>query len=230
MSETAETQNQVAVRPYKSLPALDIGWLTLKDHFIATVGPHSGAGVPLKDLLVIADAKITPNASFPKHPHKDMEILTWVVKGTLHHQDNKGMDQLVPEGHLQLMSARDGIFHAEGNATDGELRILQIWIRPNQNHGTPEVCFEPLQQKGFKLMAGPEKAPLKIRQNLWLFAAMISGVEKFTIPSDSFGYAVLIGDISINGSSTQDGDGALLNSGSYSFSGEGQVVLIQQSK
>ncbi len=226
MKSTAE---QIQVRPYAELPAVDIGWLALRDHFIATVGPHSGRGEPLKDLLVLADAKMQPKTSFPKHPHEDMEILTWVSEGTLHHQDNKGSDQFVPALSLQLMSARDGIFHAEGNSSDQVLRLFQIWIQPTSMGGTPEVRFETLQDSGFQLMAGPKDAPLVIRQNLWLYAARVSEAQEFEIPPGQFGYAVLIGNLTLNQQNLFDGDGAILPAGKHRFSGQGQVLLILQN-
>lgn len=227
---TSSLQNEIKVRPYSSLPALDIGWLSLKDHFIATVGPYSGTGEPLKNLLVLADAKISRRSSFPQHPHKDMEILTWVAKGTLHHQDNKGSDQFVPELNLQLMSARDGIFHAEGNSTDETLRIMQIWIQPTFRGGKPVVATAALQKPGFQLLAGPSEAPLTIRQDLWLYAAKIQGQESFEISQEKFGYALFVGDIKLNGQKILDGDGATLGTGKYLFEGSGQVLIIEQIK
>lgn len=218
------------VRAYANLPSVDIGWLSLKDHFIATVGPHSGTGEPLQNLLVLADAKISPRASFPKHPHKDMEILTWVAQGTLHHQDDKGSDQFVPALSLQLMSARDGIFHAEGNSTNETLRILQIWIQPTSRGGKPLVTTTSLDKSGFQLLAGPSEAPLIIRQDLWLFAAKIQGTESFEISKGKYGYAVFIGDLKLNGKSLSDGDGSLLESGIYAVEGFGQVILMEQKK
>lgn len=228
ISMQASSETSILIKRYADLPAVDIGWLTLKDHFVATVGPYSGQGRPLKNLLVLADAKIHPKSSFPKHPHEDMEILTWVAQGTLHHQDSRGADQFVPSLSLQLMSARDGIFHAEGNSTAESLRILQIWINPLTRGGNPVVSTAALDQTGFKLMAGPKDAPLIIRQELWLYAAKVQRKESFEIAQDKFGYALFMGDLKLNGQNVSDGDGAVLNPGSYVVEGSGQVILIQQ--
>lgn len=224
-----DNQMTFVIRPYKDLPALDQGWLTLKDHFIATVGPNSGQGKSLKNILVIADAKIAAKSSFSKHPHKDMEILTWVVEGTLHHQDDNENDQQVPTAHLQLMSARDGIFHAEGNSTEKPLRLLQIWIKPNMTGGKPVVVQTGLSKKGFNLMAGPVDAPFIIRQDLWLYAALIDGQEFFEIPEGKFAYAILIGSLKLNETQLQDGDAVEIGPGEYSVQGQGQTILIQQN-
>lgn len=219
------------IKRYSDLPEMDLGWLSLKDHFIATVGPYSGRGKPLKNLLVIADAKIHPNSRFPEHPHQDMEILTWVVNGTLQHLDNKGTDQSVPAEHLQLMSARDGMFHAEGNSSKDPLRILQIWINPNSRGGIPLVEQTGLKKKGFNLLAGPEGAILKIRQELWMYVAKLEGEDQtFSIPEDKFAYIVSIGKLSWNGRDLQDGDGAIMQEGELTIAGFGQAIIILQNK
>lgn len=225
-----EGYNGIHIRPYATLREVDIGWLKLKDHFISTVGPHSGQGESLKNLLVIADATMKPKSSFSKHPHQNMEILTWVVRGTLHHKDDNGSDQMVSSQYLQLMSARDGIYHAEGNSSDDELRLLQIWINPNKRGGDPVVTLKPLTREGFELMAGPMNAPLIIRQDLWLFAARITKAQKFEIPHRQFGYGVFIGELKLNGHQVEDGDGAILETGEYEVSGHGQVILILQNE
>lgn len=219
------------VRSYLSLPEMKLGWISLRDHFIATVGPHSGQGEPLKNLLVIADAKIQPQSRFPDHPHQDMEILTWVVEGTLQHLDNKGTNQAVKAGSIQLMSARDGIFHAEGNTSHEPLRLLQIWIRPEFKGGTPVVEQAALGGEGFQLMAGPENSPLNIRQQLWLYAAKLDGApQSFQVPPGKFAYGVSIGSLTWNGRTLQDGDAVSFEEGAVQVAGHGQAILILQNQ
>lgn len=223
--------SDIQVRPYSQLPEMNLGWLSLKDHFIATVGPYSGRGEQLKNLLVLADAKIQPKSRFPDHPHNDMEILTWVVHGKLQHLDNKGTNQEVPAEHLQLMSARDGIFHAEGNLSTEPLRLLQIWILPNSKSGTPVVQQAGLNGSGFNLLAAPASAPLIIRQDVWLYAAKINGDEQtFDIPEGKFAYAVSIGDLSWNGKAVKDGDGLVIQNGKLAIKGTGQAIVILQNR
>lgn len=224
-------QVSIEVRKYENLPEMNLGWLSLKDHFIATVGPHSGKGKELKDLLVIADAKIQPKSHFPEHPHRDMEILTWVAEGTLQHLDNKGTNQTVPTEHLQLMSARDGIFHSEGNSSSESLRILQIWINPNSKGGTPIVKQVGLKNPGFNLLAGPESAELSIRQNVWMYVARLKDENaEFIVPDDKFAYVISVGNLNWNEFALQDGDGALIQSGRIVIKGSGQAIVILQNK
>lgn len=225
------SKSVIKIQSYSQLPALKLQWLSLKDHFVATVGPSSGQGEPLGDLLVLADATFQAQSRFPQHPHKDMEILTWVVKGTLQHYDNNGTNQSVPEMSLQLMSARDGIYHAEGNATDGEVRMLQIWINPRISGGAPEVSQFSLKGSGLQCLAAPAGSPLIIRQNVWFYAANIenNSKESFHIPQGQIGYAISVGSLSWNDVHAQDGDGVFLSAGHLEVSGNGQAIIILQN-
>jgi redox-sensitive bicupin YhaK (pirin superfamily) len=141
-----------------------------------------------------------------------------------------GPDQFVPPQSLQLMSARDGIFHAEGNSSQEELRILQIWISPYEKGGNPVVKFSQFLGMGLELMAGPSNTSLIIRQDLWFYASVVSGIQKFDIPNCQFGYGVFIGNLKLNHLDLSDGDGALLDSGEYQVAGKGQFILILQNK
>lgn len=211
------------------LPTVDIEWLNLKDHFIATVGPTSGQGQAFGHLLVLADATFKPMSSFPMHPHQDMEILTWVVSGTLQHKDNIGTSTKIPSKTIQFMSARNGIYHAEGNQETSPLRILQIWIEPNLSGGEPVFGLANVDKPGFNLLAAPESAPLALRQNVWLYVAVLNAeTQEIEIPKGKVGYAVVIDRLSLNGTQLQDGDGVILTSGLAEFTGSGQAIVIIQ--
>lgn len=231
MNAIPKAAAELIVMPYANLPEMNMSWLSLRDHFIATVGPHSGKGKPLGNLLVIADAKFRPKSRFPDHPHRDMEILTWVSEGTLQHFDNNGTNQSIDAGHLQLMSARDGIFHAEGNLNEKPLRIFQMWIQPNSFGGKPIVDHVKLKGQGFQLLAAPNSAPLIIRQNLWLYAAEIKAAEEtIFIPDAQYAYAISIGSLCWNSKKVSDGDGLLLQSGEVHVEGTGQALILVQNK
>lgn len=213
-----------------NLPHLDLGWISLRDHFVATVGPRSGTGTPRGNLLVMADAVIQPNAQFPMHPHENMEVLTWVASGTLRHRDNQGADQTVPERSLQLMSSRDGIYHAEGNGGDDELRLVQIWIKPHTMGGSPVVATTRFEDAGFQLLVGPENAPLLIRQEAWLYAAVLHEEElTFMVPRGKSAYALSIGTLAWNDRSVADGSGIVVQEGTIRIRGKGQVLVILQN-
>lgn len=212
------------------LRSFDFGWIKLTDHFISTVGPSAGTGKPHGHLLVLADAVLSSGASFPMHAHENMEILTWVVSGTLHHKDNQGGDQFVPSGSLQLMSARDGIYHAEGNSDTTPLRLLQIWIRPSkQTAGQAVVLQQPLNQKGFGLLASSSDAPLLVEQKVELWAAILQAeTQTLLIKENTMAYGVSIGDLEWNGIKVSDGAGIRLGEGKLEVKGTGQAVIIVQ--
>lgn len=241
IKKTKGERAQIEVKHYAKLPEVNLGWLSLRDHFIATVGPNSGQGAKLKHLLVLADAKLQPNSRFPDHPHQNMEILTWVAKGTLQHLDNKGMSQAVPAESLQLMSARDGIFHAEGNSRNEPLRIFQIWIRPTSNgSGAPVVTQVVLKKPGFNLLAGPQgvsgagrnEVQLRMMQSAWVYASSFKNGEEqqLVVPEGQFGYGVSIGSLKWNGQGLEDGDGVVVSSGRLIVQGVGQAIIILQTK
>ncbi|MCM2350192.1 MAG: pirin family protein [Bacteriovoracaceae bacterium] len=223
---------EIKIVDKSDLRSFNFGWIKLTDHFVSTVGPSAGQGKPNGSLLVLADAEIEPGASFPLHSHSQMEILTWVVKGTLHHKDDKGGDQFVNSTGLQLMSARDGISHAEGNSSEQPLRLLQIWIRPSRSiNGKALVQQTDIKQKGFQLLAGKEGAPLLIEANVKLWASLLDNENfNFDIDKNSSAYAVSIGGLNWNGIDIEDGAGIFLSDGLIEVKGTGQAIIIIKTK
>lgn len=220
----------IKIFPASKLFSMDIGWLALRDHFISTVGPNSGKGKPLGNLLVAADATLSPQSSFQPHPHRDIEILTWVAEGKMHHQDNLGASGEIPAGTLQLMSSRNGIFHAEGNIQDRPVRLLQIWITPHTKGGSPVYGVTSPTQKGFNLLAAEKDAPLLIRQQAALYVAILNDEEsEIEIPSSSLSYGISLGNLQWDHEELNDGDGILLSSGKIKVRGTGQAIIIQQN-
>lgn len=224
-------ESEIRVVRNGTLPTVDVDWLTLKDHFVATVGPTSGQGRTFGNLLVLADASMKPMSSFPMHPHVDMEILTWVVSGTLQHKDDIGTSAKISSQTVQFMSARDGIYHSEGSQDASPLRLLQIWIKPNLNGGEPFFGVAKLDKPGFNLLAAPDGAPLILRQDVWLHVAILNNeTQEIEIPEGKVGYAVVIDELALNGTQLQDGDGIFLTAGLAEFTGTGQAVVIVQNE
>lgn len=158
------------LRPLPSLPATELPWLRLRDHFVATVGPSAGRGAPLGSLLVLADATFAPRSRFPLHPHKEMEILSIVLNGELSHHGNQAHGATLRPREVQLISARDGIVHAEGNDTDTDTRMLQLWFAPNRHGGEPAYFQRAVPQTsagGRHPIAGDEAVPLRSDARVW---------------------------------------------------------------
>lgn len=122
----------------------------------------SWQGGRLGPLLVLADATFAPRSRFPLHPHQEMEILTVVVDGEVSHHGNQAHDNVVRARGAQLISARNGMVHAEGNDTDFPTRMLQIWFEPNTRGGEAAYFERSLpDEPGRHLVAGDEGMPLR---------------------------------------------------------------------
>lgn len=111
-------------------------WLETTYHF-SFADYFDEANINFGVLRVLNDAHIVPHTGFDKHPHKDMEIITYVIKGQLTHTDSMGNKGTLKRGQMQYMSAGTGIQHSEYNEADEPLRLLQIWILPDQKGHHP---------------------------------------------------------------------------------------------
>jgi redox-sensitive bicupin YhaK (pirin superfamily) len=205
------------LRPAHSLPQTQLPWLELRDHFIATVGPSAGQGRALGPLRVLADATFAPHSRFPLHGHRDMEILSIVVDGELSHHGDQAQGALLAPRSAQLISARDGIVHAEGNDTDGPTRMLQIWFTPYEHGGAPAYFDRQLPAaRGRHVVAGDEVLPLRCDARVWWLD--VDGSCTLKVDAGRLGYlVVLAGPLRIEEASLATGDGAELD--------EGEVVL-----
>lgn len=154
--------SRIHLREAGSLAKTNLSWLEIHDHFIATVGKHAGRGRRLGPLVVLADATFAPRSRFPLHPHRDMEILTVVVEGEVSHHGDQANGNAVPARAVQLISARNGIVHAEGNDLDEATRMLQIWFEPNERGGEPEYFERALPEgPGRHVVVGGEGMPIR---------------------------------------------------------------------
>jgi len=132
----------IELRPYASLGGADHGWLDTRHHF-SFADYMDPARVNWGQLRVWNDDEIAPQTGFPPHPHRDMEIITYVRKGAISHKDNLGNAGRTEAGDVQVMSAGTGIQHAEYNLEDESTLIFQIWIIPDQRGGEPSWGARP---------------------------------------------------------------------------------------
>jgi redox-sensitive bicupin YhaK (pirin superfamily) len=143
----------IELRPFDKLGKSDHGWLKANFHF-SFADYHNPGRVHWGALRVWNNDRIAPNTGFPPHPHRDMEIVTYVIKGAITHQDHLGNQGRTEAGQIQVMSAGRGIQHAEYNKEPGETELFQIWIMPNQQ-GVParwETVQFPAEARGGKLV------------------------------------------------------------------------------
>lgn len=132
----------IELRPFAGLGAANHGWLDAHHHF-SFANYHDPARTNWGRLRVWNDDTIAQQTGFPPHPHRDMEIVTYVRKGTITHQDNMGNAGRTVAGDVQVMSAGTGIQHAEYNLEAGETQIFQIWILPDSRGGAPDWGTRP---------------------------------------------------------------------------------------
>jgi redox-sensitive bicupin YhaK (pirin superfamily) len=132
----------IELRPFDSLGAADHGWLDAHHHF-SFADYHDPARTNWGQLRVWNDDTIAPKSGFPPHPHRDMEIITYVRKGAITHQDNLGNTGRTEAGDVQVMSAGSGVAHAEYNLEDEDTQIFQIWILPDQRGQAPSWGARP---------------------------------------------------------------------------------------
>jgi len=212
---------------FENLGGADHGWLNAKHHF-SFASYHDPQKLSHGELLVINDDRIAPQTGFDTHPHRDMEIITYVRKGAITHQDNKGNKGRTTAGNVQVMSAGTGIFHSEFNLEDEETNIYQIWIKPAQKGLVPkwdaaEFPTKPVTSNMPLLVSGDGKAPLQINQDARIFAGRLDkGTE---VPHLISGKAYLLiseGEVTINHIHAKKGDG-------IAVSDEKMVILNAKS-
>jgi quercetin 2,3-dioxygenase len=132
----------IEIRPFDTLGGANHGWLKAKHHF-SFARYHDPKRMGHGSLRVWNDDEIAPNTGFPPHPHAEMEIITYVRKGAVTHEDSLGNKGRTEAGDVQVMSAGSGIRHAEYNREDETTALFQIWIEPGAKGGEPSWGTKP---------------------------------------------------------------------------------------
>ncbi len=208
----------VDIRKFDDHPHTRLPWLDAYHHF--NFGPHRHVGRNgWGSLLVWNDDTIEPHTGFDLHGHRDMEIITYVREGAITHKDHLGNQGRTEAGDVQVMSAGNGIQHAEHNREDEATRIFQIWIAPSQAGGTPQwdQARFPKEDRSGSLVAlasgqGHEGA-LPIRADAAVYGATLKAGESITHTLGEGRYAYLVpakGDVLVNGERVSAREGAAL--------------------
>mgnify|MGYP000008765882 CR=1 FL=1 len=160
--------------PYDTLGLANHGWLNARHHF-SFANYHNPNRMGFGSLRVINDDVIKAGAGFDTHPHKNMEIITFVREGAITHRDSNGNVGRTEAGDVQVMSAGTGVFHSEFNLESSDTNIFQIWIEPNTLGVEPQWAsheFPPhaSQDQLTLLVAGDGSAPLSIHQDAYIYA------------------------------------------------------------
>lgn len=215
----------------------NFGWLDTKHTF--SFGQYRDPTQQgFSDLLVINDDIVQPGMGFGTHPHRDMEIFTYILSGALEHKDSMGTGSVIRPGDVQMMSAGTGIQHSEFNHSASELvHLLQIWIVPDRRGVAPryqQVHFDAAEKRGrLRLIISPDSADgsLNVYQDVRVYAGLFDGAEhaELALAPQRHAYVhVARGALEINGQRLSAGDGARIrNEGKLEFAnGEDAEVLV----
>ena len=172
-----------------------------------------------RNLRVINEDVVAPGRGFPKHGHRDMEIITYILEGALKHEDSMGNGSVIRPGDVQRMTAGTGVRHSEQNASDKErVHLLQIWILPNTvglEPGYEQKAFSEDERRGqLRLIASEDsrEGSVEVHQDVSLFASVLPAGQEVEHSMDQQRYAwiqVARGSVEVNGESAGQGDGVI---------------------
>ena len=198
----------------------DHGWLNTRFTF-SFADYFDLEHVQFRTLRVMNDDRISGGGGFPTHPHKDMEIVTYVLEGALAHKDSMGNGSVIRPGDVQYMSAGTGVAHSEFNASEKEtVHLYQIWMFPDKKGYKPvydQKHFGEAEKSGkLRLVASPDgrDGSVKIRQDNELYATVLGPGEvvKHELQPDRHAYVqVARGSVALNGKKLETGDGAAIS-------------------
>ena len=208
----------IELRPFNGLGGENHGWLDAKHHF-SFANYHDPARMGWGALRVWNDDTIQPNTGFPPHPHRNMEIITYVRKGAITHEDNLGNRGRTEAGDVQVMSAGSGIVHSEANLEGEATQIFQIWILPTRAGEAPRWGTRPFPKGeragAFVTLASgvAEDDALPIRADARVVAATLKAGEsaEYRLGKDRRAYLVpATGAVEIDGLRIAARDGAAI--------------------
>lgn len=227
----------ITIRKAEDRGRADLGWLDSKHSF--SFGQYQDpAHMGFESLRVINDDHVAPGGGFDSHPHENMEIISYVLEGSLEHKDSMGNGSVIKPGDVQRLSAGTGVTHSEFNHSKEEgVHFLQIWILPSANGLEPGY-----EQKNFS--ADDKKAKLKLvasndgrdgsvslNQDVDMYITILDEGDSVTHSLNDNRKAwvqVAKGSVSLNGQELRPGDGAAIDGENIELSGgsEAEVVIF----
>lgn len=209
----------IEIRPFPTLGAADHGWLDARHHF-SFAGYHDPERTNWGKLRVWNDDTIAANSGFPAHPHRDMEIITYVREGAITHRDNMGNEGRTAAGDVQVMSAGTGVTHSEYNREVEATRLFQIWIIPDESGGEPGWGTRPFPNNDragrFVTLASgfaDDTDALPIRANARVLGATLRTGESLTYETSADRHLYLVpsnGSVKIDDTIAKARDGAAI--------------------
>ncbi len=225
----------LTLRPSAERGYADHGWLQ-SHHSFSFAGYYDPQHMGWGNLRVINDDYIAPGTGFGTHGHRDMEIVTYVLTGTLAHKDSMGNITGIPPGDVQRMSAGRGVQHSEFNHAPNETtHLLQIWIEPNVKGIAPgyeQKTFAAAEKQGvLRLVASPDGAQgsVTIHADARMYSGLFDGAQEARLALDPQrkAYVHLVrGQLVVNGTALKGGDAALLDGESVLHLAQGQDAEV----
>jgi len=210
----------ITVRRSQERGGADHGWLNTR-HTFSFDTYYDPRHMHFRALRVINEDVVQPGQGFPTHPHRDMEIFTYVLEGALQHKDSLGNGSIIRPGDGQRMSAGTGILHSEFNASKAEpVHLLQIWIMPESKGiepGYEQKAFPEAEKRGrLKLIAARngQNGAVTVHQDVSLYVALLDQgqkVEHTLTPGRHAWLQVAKGSVELNGTRLEQGDGAAVS-------------------
>lgn len=207
----------ITIRPSNERGGGDYGWLNTR-HSFSFDQYYDQRFMGFRSLRVINEDFVEPGHGFPMHPHRDMEIITYLLEGALEHNDSMGNGSIIRPGDGQRMSAGRGVRHSEANPSKTEAaHLLQIWILPSERGLEPsyeQKAFPAEEKRGkLRLIAGPDgkDGSVTIHQDARLYVALLSPgqqVQHDLAPGRYAWLQVAKGAVELNGKPLSQGDGA----------------------
>ena len=204
----------IDIRKFDSLGRADHGWLDARHHF-SFANYYDPNRLGWGNIRVWNDDTIAPRSGFPPHPHRDMEIVTYVRTGAITHQDSLGNKGRTEAGDVQVMSAGSGVTHSEFNLEDDETTLFQIWILTDQPNAEPGWGAKPFPKDArdgrFQLLASgdPEDDALTIYADARVLGATLKEGGSLSYEPDLTRHLYLVpsGRIRVNGEEAAARDG-----------------------
>ncbi len=181
---------------------------------------HDPEHMGFRSLRVINEDRVAPEGGFPLHPHKEMEILSFVLEGTLKHKDSLGHEELIHAGEVQRISAGTGIMHSEYNPSGTDsVHFLQIWILPDEQGLTPAYeskVFEPKEPNSLQLLASKDgrDGSVVVHQDVSLYSGELDIDHALEYRLDTGRHAwlqITAGELEVAGQLTSAGDGVAIS-------------------
>lgn len=208
----------IAVYPFNTLGHANHGWLDARHHF-SFARYWNPARTGFGNLLVVNDDRVASGKGFGTHPHRDMEIITYVRQGAITHKDSMGNVGRTSAGNVQVMSAGTGVMHSEYNLEQEDTRLYQIWIQPNQQNVQPrwearQFPEAPITSGALPLLVSgraedADSGALFIHQDAAIYGGKIAAGTVIEHPIRAGVYVLASsGSFTVNGARLNPGDGA----------------------